>query len=101
MLNYKILKEKYPDKIPIIVKKANNCELKDLEKNKFLVFNTMSLGEFQMIIRKNLNINESQSLVLFINNVLEPNSSQLIDIHNKHFPNEILEIVYTTENTFG
>ena len=101
MLNYKKIKEKYPDKIPIIVKRAKNCKLDKLEKNKFLVFDSMTLGEFLLIIRKNLKLNEAQSLILFINNTLEANSSIMSEIHNKHSPNDILEVIYTSENTFG
>ena len=101
MLSYDDLKKKYPNKIPIIVNKADNCDFLNLTKNKFLVFDTMNLGEFQLIIRKNLNLDPSKSLILFINKCLFPNSELLSTIQDKHFTNDFLKIIYTSENTFG
>jgi hypothetical protein len=101
MLSYNELKKKYPDKIPIIVKKANGCKLNDLKKNKFLVFNTMTLGEFHVLVKKYLNISSTESLILFTNKCLLPNSKKLINIQNEHYPNDFLIIEYSGENTFG
>ena len=101
MLSYDDLKIKYPNKIPIIVNRAKGCMLDKLSKNKFLVFNSMKLGEFQLIIRKYLKLSSNESIILFVNQCLIPNTELLSKIHEKHSPNNFLIIEYSSENTFG
>ena len=95
--------EKYPDKIPIIVKRSNKCkEIIDLEKNKYIVPDDMSVGQFIYVIRKKVKLKAGQALFFFSNNILVPNTANLKDIYfkNKH-ENGFLYIEYSSENTFG
>ena len=101
MLSYDDLKKKYPNKTPIIVNRAAGCKLNELPKNKFLVFNSMTLGEFQLIIRKYLKLNSNESLIFFINKCLIPNTDLLSKIQETHHRNNFLIIEYSSENTFG
>ena len=101
MVNYIELKKKYPNKVPIIVNKAKDCNLNNLEKNKFLVFESMTLGEFQLIIRGYLKLKPSESLILFVNKLLIPNSTVLKKIQDEQFKDDIIIIEYCSENTFG
>ena len=43
------IKRKYPDRIPIIVKKDKNCTLEDIDKEKYLVPKDMSLSQFMFV----------------------------------------------------
>ena len=46
--------ERYPDRIPIIVEKNKKSKIKDIDKNKFLVPNDMTLGQFMYVVRKRI-----------------------------------------------
>lgn len=97
------IKEKYPNKIPILVYKDKNSKnTPDIDKNKFLVPNDMIFGKFIYVIRKRLSLKQSEAIFLYINNVIPPTGESLNMLYNKYKnKNEFLEIIYTTENTFG
>ena len=95
--------EKYPDKIPIIVKRSEKCtELIDLDKNKYIVPDDMTVGQFVYVVRKKIKLKAGQALFFFSNNVLVPNTANLKDIYEKNKnENGFLYIEYSSENTFG
>ena len=49
--------EKYPDRLCIYIEKSEKCKIvNNLEKNKYIIPNTISVAEFIVIIRKRINI---------------------------------------------
>lgn len=96
------IKEKYPDKIPVIVEKQNKSKLPDIDKNKYLVPKELTMGQFIYIIRKRIKLDPTEALFVFTNNVLCNNSVLISEIYNTYKDKDgFLYIVYTSENTFG
>mgnify|MGYP001163608899 CR=1 FL=1 len=96
------IREKYPERIPVIVKKAAGSTLKDINKNKYLVPNDMTLSQFIFIIRQRIKIEPDKALFVFINNVLPPLSSTMMSIyHDMKNEDGFLYIYYNSESTFG
>lgn len=97
------LKEKYPDKIPIIVKKSKNSSLDNINKEKFLVPEYMTIAQFNFIIRKRLQLKPEVALFLLYDNQLMTSSKTMIEVYNEHKNPEdhFLYATYTNENTFG
>ena len=94
--------EKYPNRIPIIIEKDKKSKIKDIDKNKFLVPNDMTLGQFMYVIRKRINLKASEAIFLFINNALPPTASIMGTIYeNNKDKDGFLYIEYEGENTFG
>ena len=95
--------EKYPDRIPIIVERSKKCnDIKDIDKNKFLVPKDLTCGQLYYIIRKRLSIGEEQALFFFCNNLLHNNSIIIQSIYDKYKNKDgFLYFVYSAENTFG
>ena len=95
--------KRYRNKICIIVEKTGNNNIKDIDKRKYLVPEDMSLGGLNMIIRKRLILNSSESLIFFIDGKhLFPASTLMSTIYNLHSDDDgFLYINYTNENTFG
>jgi hypothetical protein len=97
--------EKYPNKLAIICEKykyANNlCPL--LKKIKFLLPKEMTIYEFIIVICKQLNITNEQSITLFVNGfIIMKNNSVLLDVYNKYKNADgFLYFIYNIENTFG
>ena len=98
----KRLRETYPDRVPVIIKK--NKDMKSLEKLKYLVPKDLTVGQFMYIIRKNLNFSQEKALFFFINNTLPPVVATFGEIDLDPANREKDGAVYATitlENTFG
>ena len=97
------IKNRYPNRIPIIVSKDNRCKtIDDIDKHKYLVPNDLTIGQFMYVIRKRIKLDSSQALFFFINNILCNNTQTLSEIYNIYKDNDgFLYITYTSENTFG
>jgi len=97
------IKEKYKDRIPIIVEKSHKSDISDIDKKKYLVPNDLTVGQFVYIIRKRIELTSEKAIFLFTeNNVIPPTSSLISDIYDKYKnEDEFLYLIYAGENTFG
>jgi len=100
--DYERIKKKYPNRIPIIVTKLTGSDIGDLKKNKYLIPNDITFGQFIYTIRKHLELKPEQAIYMFVKNNILPVSSMVSQIH-KEFAEEdgFLYITYGAENTFG
>jgi GABA(A) receptor-associated protein len=90
---------KYPQRVPIIV----DCkkELR-LDKNKYIVLNDLTVGQFMYILKKRININHEQSIFLLCNNQLLINTELINNLFNRQKDYDgFLYIIISLENTFG
>ncbi|KAJ3305284.1 ubiquitin-like protein atg8 [Kappamyces sp. JEL0829] len=72
------IRQKYPDRIPCIVEKA------------------------EKVIRKRIKLSPEKAIFIFVNNVLPPSSSILNQVYAEHKDEDgFLYIIYSSENTFG
>jgi len=93
---------KYPTRIPIIVEKCTKCTLNDIDKRKYLVPKDMLMGQFTHVIRKRINLNESQALFVMVDNQLTSGNTQIGDLYEQRSNEDgFLYITYASENTFG
>ena len=98
--------EKFPDRIPIIVEKARNCVLNEIDKNKFLCPSDLTVGQFIYTIRKRMRLPPTTALFIFVvsNGVskIPATSSMLGTIYaeNKDV-DQFLYVLYHSESTFG
>mgnify|MGYP000173868356 CR=1 FL=1 len=75
---------KYNDKIPIIITRGLNCDLPDIDKNKFLVPFDLTVGQFLTVIRKRIKLPSNESIFLFIDDKILPSTGEIISIiYNK------------------
>ena len=96
------IKSKYINRYPIIVSKSSKSILEDIERNKFLVPGDLTIGQFICIVRKRIKLNETESVFLFINNILPATSSNIGSIYEEHKEDDgFLYITYCNENVFG
>ena len=94
--------EKYPDRIPIILERANDS-LTEINKTKYLVPNELTLGQFIYVIRNRLKLKPEIGIFLSFNNSVMVNCSSIIlDCYNKYKDEDgFLYVKYSGENTFG
>jgi len=97
------IKEKYKDKLPIIVEKSIKSDISSIDKKKYLVPDDITIGQFVYIIRKRIELSPEKAIFIFLgDNTIPPTSSLLSDLYDKHKDDdEFLYLTYAGENTFG
>jgi len=95
--------QKYPNRIPVIVERAVSCKtIGNIDKNKYLIPNELTLGQLQYVLRKRLTLTAEQGIYLFINESLYPVTTPLHQIYkDSKDEDNFLYVVYAGENTFG
>lgn len=97
------VKQKYPDKLPIICENQDPNKQEIDQKIKYLVPKEFTVGNLIYSIRKNLVVSADRSIFIFVdNNVLPRSNDSIVDIYNEYRDDDMfLYIVYCHENTFG
>jgi GABA(A) receptor-associated protein len=95
---------KYPHRVPVIVEKSRRDTLiKNINKRKYLVPCSLTIGQFLYVIRKRLTLGPEKALFLFIaGEHIPPTGSLLGNIYEKYAnKDKFLYITYSGENVFG
>lgn len=96
------IKTKYPDRIPVIVEKATGTDIQDIDKQKFLVPNDLTVGQFMYVIRKRLKLEPEKAVFLFVNNSLPSTTHMMSQIYNQHKDVDgFVYFLFSGENCFG
>lgn len=98
------VRTKYPNRIPVIVERAENCnEIEIIDKKKYLVPTDLTMGQFIYVIRKRLKTMTSEkALFVFVGNIMPPTGENMAILYeNNKDEDGFLYITYSGENTFG
>lgn len=96
------LKEKYPDRIPIILDKESGSDIQNIDKQKYLVPIDFTVGQFLFLIKKRIKLKEEQAIFLMVNDFIPPNSSLISQLYREYRDKDgFLYITYSGENVFG
>jgi GABA(A) receptor-associated protein len=94
---------KYPERVPTLVEKSTHCnDLINIDKNKYLVPQDITMSQFLFIIRKRLKLPPEKALFLFVNDTIASGNQTMGSVYNEHKDGDgFLYIEYSSENTFG
>ncbi|KAJ8633716.1 hypothetical protein MRB53_027052 [Persea americana] len=96
------IREKYPDRIPVIVEKAERSDIPNIDKKKYLVPSDLTVGQFVYVIRKRIQLSAEKAIFIFVDNVLPPTGALMSTIYDeKKDEDGFLYVTYSGENTFG
>ncbi|XP_028751798.1 autophagy-related protein 8f-like isoform X2 [Neltuma alba] len=96
------IREKYPDRIPVIVEKAERSDIPSIDKKKYLVPADLTVGQFVYVIRKRIKLSAEKAIFIFVDNVLPPTGAIMSAIYEeKKDEDGFLYVTYSGENTFG
>eukprot|EP00286_Rhodomonas_abbreviata_P003859 CAMPEP_0181347776 /NCGR_PEP_ID=MMETSP1101-20121128/34057_1 /TAXON_ID=46948 /ORGANISM="Rhodomonas abbreviata, Strain Caron Lab Isolate" /LENGTH=111 /DNA_ID=CAMNT_0023460009 /DNA_START=422 /DNA_END=757 /DNA_ORIENTATION=+ len=96
------MREKYPDRIPVIVEKATGSDIPDIDKKKYLVPTDLTVGQFVHVIRKRIKLTPEKAIFIFVNNVLPPTAALMSTIYDEQKDEDgFLYITYNGESVFG
>ena len=91
--------KKYPYRVPIIVDSKTDIIL---DKNKYVVPEDLTIGQFMCILKKRIKINYYKSIFLICNGTVISNTDVIKNLyHNKKDDDGFLYIKILLENTFG
>ncbi|CAN1222538.1 Autophagy-related protein 8C [Linum grandiflorum] len=77
------IREKYPDRIPVIVEKAERSDVPDIDKKK-------------------IKLSAEKAIFVFVKNTLPPTAAMLSAIYEENKDEDgFLYMTYSGENTFG
>jgi GABA(A) receptor-associated protein len=96
------LKEKHPDRIPLILTREKNRNLPEFTSLKFLVPFDCTIAKLIINIRKQIKIRDTDCIYLSFNNRIFKNSDVIVTMYER-FKNKdgFLYGVISTEHTFG
>ncbi|CAO2206599.1 unnamed protein product, partial [Urochloa humidicola] len=66
------IREKYPNRIPVIVEKAERSDIPDIDKKKYLVPADLTVGQFVYVVRKRIKHSAEKVIFIFVKNTLPP-----------------------------
>ncbi|KAL5551132.1 hypothetical protein UlMin_001308 [Ulmus minor] len=96
------IRAKYPDRIPVIVEKAEKSDIPSIDKKKYLVPADLNVGQLVYVIRKRIKLGAEKAIFIFVDNVLPPTGAILSAIYEeKKDEDGFLYVKYSGENTFG
>src|SRR5687768_14095576 len=78
------VRERHPDRLPVICEKIDGSNIADLDKNKFLVPSDLTVGQFVLVVRKRVMLEPEKAVFLFIGESVPPNGAQMSDLYAKH-----------------
>lgn len=97
------VKEQYPDKIPIICEvDQKNSSVIRLKRMKYLVPDSLTVGQFLYVLRKQMTLKSEEAIFIMINNTLPPTAAMMSQIYHTHKDEDgFLYFFLCKENTFG
>ncbi|GJN01714.1 hypothetical protein PR202_ga18997 [Eleusine coracana subsp. coracana] len=96
------IREKYPDRIPVIVEKATRSDIPDIDKKKYLVPADLTVGQFVYVVRKRIKLSAEKAIFIFVKDTLPPTAALMSAIYEEHKDEDgFLYMTYSGENTFG
>lgn len=101
---YSKFHERYPDRIPVFVLRGAKIDpsFPYLNKHKFLVPKSLTLGMFCYVVRKHLTLPPEKALFLFIDNTLPTTGTLMSELYHHHKSQDgALRVIYMSESAFG
>ena len=96
------IRAKYPERIPIIVEKADRSDIPAVDKKKYLVPPDLTVGQFVFVVRKRIKLSPEKAIFIFVNNTLPQTASLMSAIYEENKDDDgFLYLTYSGENTFG
>ncbi|CAM9701292.1 gamma-aminobutyric acid receptor-associated protein-like 2 [Lampetra fluviatilis] len=96
------IRNKYPDRVPVVVEKVPGSQIGDIDKRKYLVPADITVAQFMWIIRKRVQLPSDKAIFLFIDKTVPQSSASIGQLYEDQKDEDgFLYVAYSGENTFG
>ncbi|XP_033143951.1 LOW QUALITY PROTEIN: autophagy-related protein 8c [Brassica rapa] len=68
-------RDKYPDRVPVIVEKAERSDVPNIDKKKYLIPDDLTVGQFVYVVRKRIKLSAEKAIFVFVKNTLPPTAT--------------------------
>jgi GABA(A) receptor-associated protein len=93
---------KYPDRVPVFVKKSEYSTVPMIQNTKFLSPHDITAAQFLYIIRKRIKLKPEEALYIYIDNIMPSSNISMGELYTQYKSTDgALRITYSSENTFG
>ena len=94
---------RYPDRIPVICEQnKKQSSLPNLNKVKYLVPSTLTIGQFMCVIRNRMKLRSDVAIFLTIDGYIPSTTALIGELYaTSKYADGFLYIEYSGENTFG
>lgn len=66
------IRDKYPDRVPVICERAPGSDIGDIDRKKYLVPSDLTVGQFVYVIRKRIKLEPEKGIFIFVDDTLPP-----------------------------
>mmetsp|Transcript_100247 Transcript_100247/g.139328 ORF Transcript_100247/g.139328 Transcript_100247/m.139328 type:complete len:121 (+) Transcript_100247:41-403(+) len=99
---YERIRNKHPDRIPVICEKVDGSDVPDIDKKKYLVPADLNVGQFIYVVRKRIKLPPEKAIFLNVANQQPPTAALMAQLYEQYKDEDgFLYIKYSGENTFG
>ncbi|XP_044049581.1 gamma-aminobutyric acid receptor-associated protein-like 2 isoform X3 [Siniperca chuatsi] len=77
------IRNKYPDRVPVIVEKVSGSQIVDIDKRKYLVPSDITVAQFMWIIRKRIQLPSEKAIFLFVDKTVPQSSLTMGQLYDK------------------
>lgn len=77
------MRQKYPDRIPVILEKGPRYNLPEIDKCKYLIPADMTVAQFLHVVRRRINLKPEQAVFLFVQNKIPVITNTLGQIYDE------------------
>ena len=96
------VREKNPDRVPVICQRSVSSSLAPVRKRKYLVPKSLTIAQFMYIVRRNMQLTPQQALFLFVGDTIAPAGVSIGELDEmRRDADGFLYVSYCEENTFG
>eukprot|EP00933_Yihiella_yeosuensis_P001966 TRINITY_DN10321_c0_g1_i2.p1 TRINITY_DN10321_c0_g1~~TRINITY_DN10321_c0_g1_i2.p1 ORF type:complete len:371 (-),score=73.48 TRINITY_DN10321_c0_g1_i2:184-1191(-) len=102
------MREKYPDRVPVMCERSSYSDLPEIDKKKFVVPGAMLCGEFKYIVHKHItqamggSLSVEQTIYIFVNGKTPKTSTPMSELYEQFRAEDgYLHVRYGAENTLG
>jgi GABA(A) receptor-associated protein len=79
------IRQKYPDRIPVICEKVEKSDIPTIDKKKYLVPADLTVGQFVYVIRKRIKLSPEKAIFIFVNEILPPTAGNLVFVYYYYY----------------
>lgn len=102
MKQFEKVMEIHPSKIPVILERAPNAQVPDIDRYKFLLPRDFTVANFLDVIRKRINLSKEQALFVYVEGTVPASNAMFSTIYDQYKDKDgFLYVVYTGESSFG
>jgi GABA(A) receptor-associated protein len=96
------IREKHPDRVPVIVEKAAGSRIADLDRKKYLVPGDLTVAQFMHVLRQRIQLGATESIYLMVDGITPTTSSVMSLVYDQHKDEDgFLYMAYSGENSMG